>query len=116
MPTPVSHWIGGAAVAAPDATQRERTNPSQPDDLVTVLPIGTEADVRAAVDAAAAALPAWRGLTGPARADALHRWGDAIAARADELTGASPRRVAKSVVPWRSAASTPARRYATAAR
>jgi aldehyde dehydrogenase (NAD+) len=97
MPTPVSHWIGGAAVAAPDATQRERTNPSQPDDLVTVLPIGTEADVRAAVDAAASALPAWRGLTGPARADAIHRWGDAIAARADELTVAIVLEVGKPI-------------------
>jgi acyl-CoA reductase-like NAD-dependent aldehyde dehydrogenase len=97
MTTPIPHWIGGAAVASRATARRDRTNPSQPDDLVTVIPIGGEADVHAAVDAASAALPAWRGLAGPARADALHRWGDAIAARADELTAAIVLEVGKPI-------------------
>ena len=97
MPTPVSHWIGGAPAVSQTTTHRDRTNPSQPDDLVTVLPIGTEADVGAAVEAAESALAKWRALTGPARADALHRWGDAIAARADELTAAIVLEVGKPI-------------------
>ena len=97
MPTPISHWIGGAPAVSQTTTHRDRTNPSQPDDLVTVLPIGTEADVGAAVEAAESALAKWRALTGPARADALHRWGDAIAARADELTAAIVLEVGKPI-------------------
>jgi aldehyde dehydrogenase (NAD+) len=97
MTSPVPHWIGGAPVASTATAHRERENPSQPDDLVTLVPIGTAAEVGAAVDAAAAAFPAWRSLTGPARADALHRWGDAIAARAEELAAAIVREVGKPI-------------------
>jgi aldehyde dehydrogenase (NAD+) len=72
-------------------------NPSDERDLVGHVPVGTAADVAAAVDAAAAALPAWRALSGPARAEHLYPWGEAIGARAEELAQAMAREVGKPI-------------------
>ena len=49
------------------------------------VPDGTATDARAAVDAAQAALPAWRALPAKQRAAILKRWNDLVMARQDEL-------------------------------
>ncbi|MEQ5856876.1 aldehyde dehydrogenase family protein [Halomonas sp. YLB-10] len=49
------------------------------------VPAATSEDVDLAVRAAERAWPAWAGLTPMARADAMHRFADAIAERADEI-------------------------------
>jgi alpha-ketoglutaric semialdehyde dehydrogenase len=72
-------------------------NPSDSSDVIARVPHGSADDARAAVAAAAAALPAWRSLTGPARAEHLHRWAGAIAARSEELAQAMAREVGKPI-------------------
>jgi aldehyde dehydrogenase (NAD+) len=72
-------------------------NPSDVSDVVALVPEGTPDDARAAVDAAAEALPAWRALSGPARAEYLHVWAAAIAQRADDLARAMTREVGKPI-------------------
>ena len=42
-------------------------------------------------------LPAWRALAGPARADALYRWGDAICRAHEEIAQALAREVGKPI-------------------
>jgi acyl-CoA reductase-like NAD-dependent aldehyde dehydrogenase len=93
----LQHYIGGAHVAATTTAVRERFNPSDPSDLVATLPIGSPDDVARACDAAESARVAWRRTTGPARAEALYRWGEAIAARSDELANAIAREVGKPI-------------------
>ena len=72
-------------------------NPSDSSDVIARVPHGSADDARAAVAAAAAALPAWRSITGPARAEHLHRWAGAIAQRSEELAQAMAREVGKPI-------------------
>jgi alpha-ketoglutaric semialdehyde dehydrogenase len=94
---PLLHCIDGQFVPSVGTATRERRNPSDHDDVVAVAPIGSADDVAAAVAAAHAALPAWRAATGPARADALHRLGEAIGRRADALAAMIAREVGKPI-------------------
>jgi len=90
-------FIAGAR--RPSAATRTLTsvNPSDPSDVVAEVPEGTASDVEAAVAAAREALPAWRLLTGPARADHLFRWAEALSARGEELAQAMTREVGKPI-------------------
>jgi acyl-CoA reductase-like NAD-dependent aldehyde dehydrogenase len=97
MPIRLSHYIAGASRPSSDGATLLDLNPSNATDIVAELPAGTPLDATAAVAAAAAALPAWRRLTGPARADHLHRWGAAIEARAEEMAQAMAREVGKPI-------------------
>lgn len=72
-------------------------NPSDPQDIVARVPSGSAEDAAAAVAAAEAALPAWRRLTGPARAEALYRWAGVIGGRLEELAQAMAREVGKPI-------------------
>lgn len=72
-------------------------NPSDASDIVGRLPLGNADDVAAAVRAASEALPAWRDLAGPVRAEYLYRWAGVINARAEELAQAMVREVGKPV-------------------
>src|SRR5579864_8641480 len=91
------HFVGGHFVPAVANDVRERRNPSDDTDVVARAPVGTAADVAAAAAAATTAFASWRSLSGPARADALYRWGDAIAARGEELAQAMAREVGKPI-------------------
>jgi aldehyde dehydrogenase (NAD+) len=99
MTTPplLQPFVGGAMRAAHTDHWIPSVNPSDASDTVARVPEGTPDDVRAAVDAAAAALPAWRALAGPARAEHLYAWSAAIAARADELARVMAREVGKPI-------------------
>jgi alpha-ketoglutaric semialdehyde dehydrogenase len=72
-------------------------NPSNARDILAKVPLGHADDVKAAVAAAAGAWEAWRRLTGPARAEHLHRWGQAIADRQEEMAQAVAREVGKPI-------------------
>jgi aldehyde dehydrogenase (NAD+) len=87
-------YVGGAFVATA-GEPFDDLNPSDSDDVVARVPAGNADDAAAAVRAAAQALPAWRDLPGPTRAEHLHRWGEVIAARAEELAQAMAREVGK---------------------
>jgi acyl-CoA reductase-like NAD-dependent aldehyde dehydrogenase len=97
MTETLSHFTGGAFQPGSGTAVRERRNPSDQADLIARAPVGTAADVAAAATAAADAGTAWRGLSGPARAEALYRWGDAIAARNEELAQLLAREVGKPI-------------------
>ena len=75
----------------------EDLNPSDQRDVIALIPEGSPADADAAVAAAAAALPGWRSLTGPARAEYLHRWAGTIGDRAEELAQVMAREVGKPI-------------------
>lgn len=75
--------IAGAWVEGPAVTRN--VNPSNTDDVVGEYALATPDQMRQAVDAAAAAFPAWSMTTPQVRADALDRIGTEILARKDEL-------------------------------
>lgn len=93
----LSHHIGGVARPSTGGEVLLDLNPSDPRDIVAEVPVGTAADAAAAVAAASTALPAWRALTGPARAEHLHRWAAAIEGRAEAMAQAMAREVGKPI-------------------
>jgi betaine-aldehyde dehydrogenase len=76
--------IGGELVESRDGQWLESTNPADESPLGRV-PQGSAADMAAAVDAAAAAQPAWAALSMAQRAAYIHKLGDAILGRAEEI-------------------------------
>lgn len=72
-------------------------NPSNADDVLAEVPLGSADDVGAAVKAAADALPAWRSLTGAARAEHLYQWSGVIATRVEAMAQAMSREVGKPI-------------------
>lgn len=98
MTATLSHRIAGLHRAASPGRAILRHNPSDRDDLVAEVPVGGEREVDAAVDAASRAFEPWRRWTGPARADRLHAWGDAIQARSDDFAAAIVREAGKPIV------------------
>jgi acyl-CoA reductase-like NAD-dependent aldehyde dehydrogenase len=97
MTKPLSHFIAGASVGSTGTDLLLDLNPSNEHDVVAEVPVGTAADAAAAVAAASAALPAWRSLTGPARAEFLHKWAAAIQARSEEIAQTMAREVGKPI-------------------
>jgi len=97
-PAPLlANLVGGARRASASPETLPSVNPSEPSDVVALVPRATSADVDAAVAAAAEALPAWRLLPGPARAEHLYRWAEAVGGRAEELAQAMAREVGKPI-------------------
>jgi alpha-ketoglutaric semialdehyde dehydrogenase len=96
-PSRLRNFLGGAWRESGSAATLPSLNPSDPADVVALVPEGDPDDVAAAMAAAAAALPAWRAATGTARAEVLHRWAGAIAGRAEELAQAMAREVGKPI-------------------
>ena len=95
--TVLTHFIAGASRPSSGAGQLAHHNPSDTREVVSRASIGDAADVAAAADAAATAFASWRRVTGPARAGMLHKWGEAIAARSEELAQAIAREVGKPI-------------------
>lgn len=96
-PPRLRNLIGGSLRDAASDRAIPSLDPSDASDVVALVPEGSADDARAAADAAADALPAWRELPGPARAEHLHAWAAAIAARGDELARAMAREVGKPI-------------------
>lgn len=93
----VRGYIGGEFRPSGSEGSFSSLNPSRASEVVARVPEGAPADVSAAVDAAVSALPGWRRLPGPARAEHLHRWAAAIEARREELARAVVREVGKPI-------------------
>jgi len=96
-PARLKSFIGGAWHESQSDEWIADVNPSNEKDVIAHVPHGTDDDVRAAVAAASRALPAWRSLTGPARADLLYKFGAAIADRQEELAQLVTREVGKPI-------------------
>src|SRR3546814_7568260 len=79
----LTHCIGGKSVA-PD-TPVASLNPSNTDETVATYPAGGAAEVDAAVEAAAAAFPAWSQASPELRSDLLDRVGTRLFAEAAAL-------------------------------
>ncbi|MGI4860320.1 MAG: aldehyde dehydrogenase family protein, partial [Janthinobacterium lividum] len=78
------NFIDGKWVDAQDGARFAVTNPATGETIVDVPDSGA-ADARAATDAAARALPAWRDLLPKERGAILHRWNALILANQDAL-------------------------------
>ncbi|MDE2477212.1 MAG: aldehyde dehydrogenase family protein, partial [Alphaproteobacteria bacterium] len=76
--------IGGELVESRDGQWLESINPAD-ESVLGRVPLGSAADMAAAVEAAAAAQPAWAALSMAQRAAYIHKLGDAILARTDEI-------------------------------
>ena len=76
-------FIDGAWKPSASGSEAEVLSPVT-ERALGVVPVAAEADTRAALDAAARGLDAWRAVGGWARADALHAIADALRARAEE--------------------------------
>ncbi|MCO5073073.1 MAG: NAD-dependent succinate-semialdehyde dehydrogenase [Rhizobiaceae bacterium] len=84
-PTPLgAMYINGRFEPAQSGETFVSTNPIN-GEPVAVIPFGDERDARRAVDAAAAAFPAWSRLSAAARAKHIHRVADALERRRDEI-------------------------------
>ncbi|CAD6528960.1 Succinate-semialdehyde dehydrogenase [NADP(+)] GabD [Paraburkholderia kirstenboschensis] len=78
------NFIGGQWIAAANGARFPVTNPATGETIVEVANSST-ADARAATDAAARALPAWRGKLPRERAEILRRWHALIVANTEDL-------------------------------
>jgi succinate-semialdehyde dehydrogenase/glutarate-semialdehyde dehydrogenase len=78
------NFIGGRWIPASDGARFAVTNPAT-DELIADVADSGAADARAATDAAAAALPAWRETLPKTRAEILRRWHALIVANQDAL-------------------------------
>jgi succinate-semialdehyde dehydrogenase/glutarate-semialdehyde dehydrogenase len=77
-------YVKGEWIDADDGGTFEVTNPADGSVLGTVPRLGAE-ETRRAIDAAAAAMPAWRALTAKERAAILRRWHDLMIEHTEEL-------------------------------
>ena len=77
-------YVDGAWTAAGSGARFAVRNPATGETLAEVADLDA-ADARAAIEAAAAALPAWSALTAKARAVILRRWFDLIMAAQEDL-------------------------------
>lgn len=96
-PGRLGHLIDGEWRESESDGWQPDLNPSDERDVLALVPDGTADEALAAAHAAARALPAWRDLPGPSRAEHLGRWAAAIADRAEELAQAMAREVGKPV-------------------
>ncbi|HIU16975.1 MAG TPA: NAD-dependent succinate-semialdehyde dehydrogenase [Candidatus Avidesulfovibrio excrementigallinarum] len=78
------NYIGNAWIDADSGATISVTNPATGELLGTVPRCGG-AETRRAIDAAHAALPAWKALTAAERARYLHRWHDLIQEHKEDL-------------------------------
>lgn len=93
----LSNYIGGRFHPPVDGDAITVVNPSDREDVVGLVPVGTAEDAKSAAGSAAAAYPAWRRLTGPARAELLYRWAEVVDGRREELAQAMARAVGKPI-------------------
>jgi aldehyde dehydrogenase (NAD+) len=77
-------YINGAWASAAGGARFPVMNPST-GEVFREVADASRADARAAIDAAAAAFPAWSGMNHAQRARILHRAGDVLEARAKEI-------------------------------
>lgn len=88
------NYIGGEFKDAADGRTTEVVNPAT-GEVYATAPLSGQADVDAAMAAAAAAFPGWRDTTPAERQKALLKIADAFEARADELVAAESENTGK---------------------
>ncbi|MEO5566886.1 MAG: aldehyde dehydrogenase family protein [Gemmatimonadaceae bacterium] len=96
-PPRLRSFIGGRWTDSLAEAWIDDINPSDHRDVIARVPVGNSADVTAGVASAQAAREGWRRLSGPARAEHLYRWGQAIADRQENMALALSREVGKPI-------------------
>lgn len=95
MGTPTfANYIGGEWVEGPAFDDR---NPANTDEVVGRFVKGTAADMEKAADAAAAALPGWSGMAGPARGNILFKAADLMERRFESISAEMTREEGKTL-------------------
>src|SRR5258706_1260571 len=77
-------YVNGAWIEADAKGRIDVSNPAT-GEVIGSVPKMSAAEARRAIDAANAALPAWRALPGKERARILRKWFDLMVANADDL-------------------------------
>jgi alpha-ketoglutaric semialdehyde dehydrogenase len=96
MSTPTfANYINGEWTESPQTF--EKRNPANTDDLVALFGKGTPQDVAKAADAAAAALPAWSTMAGPARGNILFKAAELLDRRFDSIAAEMTREEGKTL-------------------
>jgi alpha-ketoglutaric semialdehyde dehydrogenase len=80
-----ANYVGGEWGPSKSGNTYEKRNPAKPSELVGEFPASGEEDVNAAVEAAAAAFPAWSAAPAASRGAVLMRAADAVEARVEEI-------------------------------
>ena len=96
-PAVLPSYIGGQFRTSAVERGIDDLNPSDRADVIGLIPEGSPEDVAAAVAAAHQALPAWRRMTGPARAELLYKWAGVMEADRENLAQALSREVGKPI-------------------
>ncbi len=98
MSTPVfRNFIGGEWVSAASGATFENRNPADTTDIVGLFQQSDASDARQAIDAAAAAQPAWAAIPAPKRGEILHRAAGLLEARADQVAREMTREEGKTL-------------------
>jgi aldehyde dehydrogenase (NAD+) len=95
--TVLQNHVGGSLRQGSGEPTINDLNPSDRDDVIGHVPVGTPDDVCHAVEAAQSALASWRALPGPARAEHLYRWAALIEGEREVLAQAVAREVGKPI-------------------
>ncbi|MBW3623353.1 MAG: aldehyde dehydrogenase family protein [Armatimonadetes bacterium] len=98
------NYINGEWVPAASGATFEDRNPADRDDLIGAFPKSDETDARRAAEAAKAAFPAWRDLSGAQRGTFLYKAADLLEKRLDEVARALTREEGKLL--WESKGET----------
>ena len=91
------NFIGGQWVAAARVATFETRNPADTDEVVGVFQKSDAADARQAIEAAAAAQPAWAAVPAPKRGEILHRAAAILESRADQVAREMTREEGKTL-------------------
>ena len=83
-------WVSGARTF-------ENRNPANTDELVGTFAKATAQDMHDAAAAAAAALPAWAGMSGPARGNILYKAADLLERRFESVAAEMTREEGKTL-------------------
>jgi acyl-CoA reductase-like NAD-dependent aldehyde dehydrogenase len=89
-----SNYINGEWVSGPTFENR---NPANTDEVVGLFVKGTAADMTAAADAAAQALPAWSGLPAPTRGNYLFKAAEILERKFDQIAAEMTREEGKTL-------------------
>ena len=90
----LGNYIDGAWVSGPTFENR---NPANTDEVVGLFVKGTAADISAAADAAARALPGWAGLPAPARGNYLFKVAEILERKFEQISAEMTREEGKTL-------------------
>jgi aldehyde dehydrogenase (NAD+) len=89
------NYIGGEWIPSESGEVFENRNPADTRDVIGRFPLSTSEDVNAAVNAAQQALPRWKQMPAPRRAEILFRLGEILIRKKEQFTADMTREMGK---------------------